>query len=179
MKIHAHGTGTTVFELMVTLSIATILLGIAVPSYESFTNRQRMKAAVSGLHNDLLAARSQSVYRNAVVQACPGNPEHGCSGNGEWSNGWIVFEDDNGDRQHQDGEHLLRHGMPHEAIVIRSPESRSEIRFLPDGSTPGSNGSISLCGRDGPEGARRLVISNIGRIRRDRFPAIDPAQCPA
>lgn len=178
MKIHAHGTGTTLLELMATLSIAAILLAMAVPSYESFSNRQHMKAAVSALHNDLVAARSQAVYRNIVIQVCPGSPAGGCSGASEWSNGWIVFEDTNGNRQRQEGETLLRHGMPRETVAIHAPPSRTELRFFPDGSAPGSNASISLCGRGGPERARKLVISNIGRIRRDTFPGIDPALCP-
>jgi len=179
MHIHAHGTGFTVFELMVTLAVAAILLGLAAPSFESFTNRQRMKAAVTGLHQDLQAARSQAVFRGAEVIACPGTPDNGCSGGSDWSNGWIVFEDDNGDQQRQETETLLRHGQGHEAITIHAPPSRPQIRFFPDGTTPGSNGSIGLCGRDGPDGARRLVVSNIGRIRRDLYPGIDPSLCPA
>jgi len=179
MKIHGHGTGTTVIELMVTLCIAAILLTVAAPALESFSNRQRMKAAVSALHNDLLAARSQAVYRNAVVTACPGAPDSGCTGASDWTGGWIVFEDINGDRQRQQSEFLLRHGQPFEAIEIHAPASRQEIRFFPDGSTPGSNGSISLCGRGGPDGAKKLVISNIGRIRRDAYPGINSSLCPA
>jgi type IV fimbrial biogenesis protein FimT len=177
MKIHAHGTGATVFELMVTLSIAAILLATAVPSYETFTNRQRMKAAVNGLHSDLLAARSQAVYRNAVVVACPGAPASGCVGGSKWTDGWIVYEDSNGDRQFQEEENLLRHGQPHGSVAIHSPANRPDVRFFPDGSTPGSNASIGLCGRGGPQHARRLVISNIGRIRRDTFPAVNAALC--
>ena len=179
MPIHSHGTGATVLELMVTLSIAAILLSLAAPSYEAFTNRQRMKAALGALHADLMAARSQAVYRNRIVVACPGNPADGCTSGSNWSKGWIVYEDGNGDRQRQEDEHLLRHGMPHEAVAIHSPASRPELRFFPDGSTPGSNGSISLCGRGGPEQARRLVISNIGRIRRDTFPGVNPGLCPS
>ena len=178
MKVHGHGTGATVFELLVTLSIAAILLGIAAPSYEAFSNRQRMKAAIAALHHDLLAARGQAIFRHSVVVACPGTPGSGCS-NSDWSGGWLVFEDSNDDRQYQESESLLRRGMGHAAIRIHSPASRSQIRFLPDGSTPGSNTSIGLCGRGGPEHAKRLVISNIGRIRRDHFPGVDPSLCPA
>ena len=179
MQIEAHGTGATAIELMVTLAIAATLLALATPSWESFTNRQRMKAAVAALHNDLSAARAQAVYRNAIVVACPGAPESGCMGAGDWTSGWIVFEDPDGDRQPGEDETILRHGQPHESVAIHVSPSRTELRFFPDGSTPGSNASISLCGRGGPEEARKLVVSNIGRIRRDVFPAVDPALCPA
>ena len=178
MRIHGHGTGFTVLELMVTLTIAAILLSLATPSYTAFSNRQRMKAAVGSLHQDLVAARSHAVYRSGIVVACPGVANGGCSGGNDWSEGWIVFEDHNNDRLHQAEEPLLRQGQGVTGVSIHAPASRSELRFFPDGSTPGSNGSISICGRGGPENARRLVISNIGRIRRDSFPQVDPALCP-
>ena len=165
MRIHGHGTGFTVLELMVTLAVAAILLSLATPSYQSFMNRQRMKAAVSGLHNDLLAARSQAVFRRGIVVACPGNPIDGCTGGNAWTAGWIVFEDRNDDRQHQAEEPLLRHGQGQSHVAIHAPASRAEIRFFPDGSTPGSNGSISLCGRGGPENGLRRKEAGLPRRR--------------
>lgn len=178
MRIHGHGTGVTVLELMVTLSIAATLAVLAVPSYETFTAHQHMKAAVAGLHNDLVSARSQAIHRGSHIVACPGSPETGCSGDSRWDDGWIVFEDTDADRQRGDTETLLRHGQPPSTVDIRTPASRSALRFSPDGSAPGSNVSIGLCGRDGPASARKLVLSNIGRIRRAPYPDIDPSQCP-
>jgi type IV fimbrial biogenesis protein FimT len=183
MQIHGHGTGkcagVTALELLVTVAIGGVLLTTAVPAWEQFTQRQRMKAAVGSLHNDLLAGRIDAVYRSSSVLACPGHPELGCSGANDWSDGWIVFRDPNRDGLRQPEEALLRHGQAVEQIYIFSAKSRSEIRFFPDGSAPGSNGSISLCGLGGPQKAKKVVISNVGRIRRDEYPGIDPAFCPA
>jgi type IV fimbrial biogenesis protein FimT len=182
MHIHSHGTGIqkgiTALELMVTLSIAAILLAIGIPSLQQFTQRQHMKSAVTGLQQDLLLARSQSVYRNAIIVACPGGPADGCSGSPNWSGGWIVFEDENRDEDRQSKEPLIRHGQALEQVDIRNSSGRSAIRFFPDGSTPGTNTSLSLCGLDGPPGARKIVISNIGRIRRDTWPDLDSSRCP-
>jgi type IV fimbrial biogenesis protein FimT len=111
MDIHGHGTGFSVLELLVTLTIAAILLAAGVPSMQQFTQRQHMKAAVGSLHNDLLLARSEAVFRNLEVVACPGEPAGGCTGGTDWSRGWIVFGDDSGDRQRQASEALLRHGQ--------------------------------------------------------------------
>lgn len=182
MLIHSHGTGLqhglTVLELMVTLSIATILLATGIPSLQQFTHRQHMKSAAASLHQDLLLARSRSVYLNAVIVVCPGNPSDGCSGDSNWSEGWIVFEDENRDESRQSEEALIRHGQALEKVSIQNSPGRSEIRFFPDGSTPGTNTSLSLCGFDGPPGARKIVISNIGRIRRDTWPDVDSTRCP-
>ena len=185
MPIRRHGTGLhrstafTLLELLVGLVIATIMLLVAVPTFQQFTWRQHMRAAVGNLHNDLLVARNEAVFRNVNVVACPGDPVRGCAGTSDWSGGWIVFADDSGDRQHQPAEKMIRRGQVFEALAISGSASRSGIRFLPDGSAPGSNGTIGFCGHGGPALARKLVISNIGRIRRADYPAINPANCPA
>lgn len=184
MAIHGHGTGIrpdtgfTVLELLVTLALAAVLLVGAVPSLQQFTWRQQMRAAVGSLHHDLLLARSEAVFRNAQVMACPGDRQAGCTGQADWSGGWIVFPDHNGDRQRQTEESILRHGQVAGQVNILGSRGRSHIRFLPNGSAPGSNGTIAFCGAGGPQQARKLVISNAGRIRREPYPEVHPAVCP-
>ncbi len=163
---------------MVSLSITASLLILGVPAFQDYSLRQRMSASISALHNDLLYGRSQAVYRDTQVVVCPGSPNGGCTGSTDWTEGWIVFSDSNTDRQHQDSEDLLRHGQGLENIMIHGSAGRTNLRFFPNGSTPGSNGSISLCGLGGPEYARKLVISNLGRIRRDEAENLDPIHCP-
>lgn len=184
MHIHGHGTGRrlqegfTILELMVTLSIASILLVAGVPSLQTFTQRQAMKAAINSLQNDLMMARSEAVHLNTRFVTCPGNPSQGCSGDTEWSSGWIVFADENADRQLQPSESITRQGYGLENLYIRSSSGRTEVRFFPDGSAPGSNGSITFCGLGGAAQARKLVISNLGRIRRDVATGVNAADCP-
>jgi len=174
---HPRQQAFTVLELLITLVIATIMLLLGVPTFQQFTQRQHMRAAVGNLHNDLLAARSEAVYQNVHVVACPGEPSLGCSGSADWSDGWFVFADSNDDRVYQADETVIRRGQVFEALQIIGTRGRSSIRFLPDGSAPGSNATIGFCGRAGPAQARKLVISNIGRIRRDAYPDVDPALC--
>jgi len=184
MLIHGHGTGSqfirgfTVLELMVTLSIAGILLAAGIPSFQAFSRQQQMKAAVATLQNDLMMARSEAVHLGIRVVACPGTPEDGCSGSAVWNPGWIVFADANADRQRQQTEPVIRHGMEIENMRILGSAGRADIRFFTDGSAPGSNGSITFCGPGGPAQARKLIISNLGRIRRETVPDLDLAKCP-
>ena len=178
MEIHAHGTGLSALEMMITLSVVSILLLTGIPAFQEFSMRQHMKAAVSSLHYDLLMGRSEAVYLNTKVLGCPGTPAGGCTGDTDWSGGWIVFADRNGDRQRQKNEALIRYGPGWERMKISSSAGRSDIRFFPDGSAPGSNVSISFCGLGGPQSARKLVISILGRIRRDSHTEINPENCP-
>jgi type IV fimbrial biogenesis protein FimT len=184
MEIHGHGTGSkrspgfTVLELMIAVSVACILILTGMPSFQAFSQRQSMKAAIGHLHNDLLVARSEAVARGLFGVACPGDPVGGCSGAYDWSDGWIVFADRNGDQQFQSTESLIRHGQALEGLRIMGSSGRRQVRFFPNGSAPGSNGSIHFCGTAGPPEARKLVISNLGRIRRDTATGIDPLKCP-
>jgi type IV fimbrial biogenesis protein FimT len=195
MYIHGHGTGQsfqryrgrgpllhagfTVLELMITLSVACVLLLTGVPSFQQFTWQQHMKAALASLHNDLMMGRSEAVYLNMRVVSCPGSPATGCSGASDWSAGWIVFVDSNADRQRQQDETIVRRGYGLDNLNIHSSSGRTDIRFFPDGNAPGSNTSITFCGLGGPEKARKLVISNMGRIRRDSAAGLDESLCPS
>lgn len=184
MKTKAHGTGRnfsagyTVLELMVTVSIAALLLVMGIPSLQGFKQQQLMKAALASLQNDLMMGRSEAVHLNTRVVSCPGTPQDGCSGASDWSGGWIVFADSNADRSRQPSEPLVRHGQGFENMKISGTAGRTDIRFHPDGSSPGSNGSITFCGLGGPDQARKLIISNLGRVRRDSAAGTDTDNCP-
>jgi len=173
-----NSSAFTLLELMITISIVAILATLGVPAFVEFTQKQAISAAINSLHSDLLLARSRAIYEDVPVVACPGNAQSGCTDSAEWSRGWIVFADFNADRTLQDDETLVRRAMPVEHMAINSSTGRTSFRFYPNGSTPGSNGSISFCGPGGPKLARKLVISNLGRIRRDVAPGLDSSNCP-
>lgn len=170
--------GFSLIELMVTVSIAAILISMGIPAFQNYALKQRLNAAVNALHNDLLMARSQAIHRDMQVIACPLKAQSGCTGKTDWSEGWIVFGDSNEDGNFQEGESILRHGQKVENVMIHSTAGRTHFRFYSNGTAPGSNGSISLCGLGGPFMARKLVISNLGRVRRDMAKSLDEAYCP-
>lgn len=177
--IEAHGSGFTVMECLIVISILAILLVQGVPALQDYGLRQRMSAAMHALHSHLAMARNDAVRFNVQVVACPGNEADGCRDDSNWDGGWLVFEDLNRDRQHQETERLLAAEPGLEQIMIRSNSGRRELRFLPNGTAPGSNSSISFCDMRGPLLARKLVISNLGRIRREEAADTNGANCPS
>ena len=176
--IERHGSGFTVLECLVVISILAILLVQGVPAMRDYGLRQRMSAAMHALHSHLAMARNDAVRFSVDIVACPGQKSTGCRGDSSWDSGWLVFEDLNGDHAYQAGERLLaaEPGLDH--IMIRSNGGRRYVRFVPNGSSPGSNSSISFCDLRGAVAARKLVVSNLGRIRRESAPDTRADSCP-
>jgi type IV fimbrial biogenesis protein FimT len=84
--------GFTLIELMVTVSILAILLGIAAPSFRDTLLNVRMTALANDLMSDLANARSEAAKRGVRVALCTSNNGSTCT-NTAWQNGWIVFAD--------------------------------------------------------------------------------------
>lgn len=74
--------GFTLTELMITVTIAAVLLGIGVPSLSSFMGSQAITTASHDVTAMLVLARSEAIKRNANVVATPVS--------GDWKNGWTV-----------------------------------------------------------------------------------------
>ncbi len=178
LKVRGHGSGFTVLECLIVISVLAILLVQGVPALRDYGLRQRMSAAMHALHSHLAMARNDAVRFGVDTVVCPGRKTSGCRGDSHWDEGWLVFEDLNGDRDYQTGERLLAAEAGLERIMIRSSSGRHDVRFVANGSAPGSNVSISFCDLRGPLSARKLVISNLGRIRREAATDAGIASCP-
>jgi type IV fimbrial biogenesis protein FimT len=87
-----RAAGFTLLELLITISIAAILLTIGIPSFRYITNANRISGEVNGLLGDLQFARAEAVKEGRTVTVCVGNAS-GCTGTTAWQNGWIVFSD--------------------------------------------------------------------------------------
>jgi type IV fimbrial biogenesis protein FimT len=91
----AKQTGFTLVELMVTIVLVGILLGIGVPSFRDFIRNSRMTSAANDLLADLNLARSESVKRRVPVTLCKSANGSACDTSATSSfSRWIVFVDD-------------------------------------------------------------------------------------
>ncbi|MGC8697386.1 MAG: GspH/FimT family pseudopilin [Halothiobacillus sp.] len=59
--------GFTIIELMITLTVAAILLAIAIPSFTYLTVSSKLTTTANNLVNALGTARSEAIKRNANV----------------------------------------------------------------------------------------------------------------
>lgn len=81
--------GFTLLELMVALSILSVLLCMAIPSFRDAGLPSQLRAVANSVVAATQVARSEAIKRNATVTLCVSSDGKTC-GTGNWQQGWIV-----------------------------------------------------------------------------------------
>lgn len=164
--------GFSLVELLAVITVAAVLLAIAVSDLGSMIRHQQLKAALSDLFGAIDLTRSQAITRGMRVYLAPAE--------GGWSSGWTIFVDKDGDGIPGEGDELITtHGPVAEGIVVTtgftSPRTPDYIAYNGGGRSCSHASSMaarwgtlsmSLDGR-----TRRIKINMLGRAR-----ACDPAR---
>ena len=66
----AKQAGFTLIELMFTIVVLAVLLGIGVPNFRDFVRNSRLTSAANDLLTDVNLARSEAVKRRVPVTLC-------------------------------------------------------------------------------------------------------------
>ncbi len=106
-----RSSGLTLVELLVTLTVSVVILGLAVPSFYEMIQDNRVVTHTNNLVTSLSLARSEAVRRNRPVRLSPCDTSETCAGmstslssDGNWSNGWVVWYDDDDDGDVSDND---------------------------------------------------------------------------
>lgn len=137
--------GFTLLELLVTISVAAILLAIAVPSYRSIVQRNSMAAQVNDLVGALNYARSEAVSRGQRVYLCQSSDQAHCTDGNDWSDGWIVYSPDPtaaGVSPASDNIIRVESGTTGQVQISRSNGLPPHVSFNADGFALGSQGDF-------------------------------------
>ena len=169
-------TGFTLIEALVVAAILAISVGLGLPAMGSLIDRHRLTPSMHLVSADMAMARSTAIMRREAVVVCPGLPDAGCSNDRDWSHGWLVFRDPDGNRQPDDPGDVLRAsqaptgGSGH----LRLTSTRHLLRYQPTGLAAHSNLTVNACARGQLQG--KVVVNRLGRVRTER-PKGDVA-CP-
>jgi len=175
-------SGFTLIELIVTVSIAAILMSIAVPSFKTMIDSNRLSTGTNELVSAFILARSEALKRSQTVTVCTSTNSTTCAsaGNNDFGQGWIVFvdcgtegvkdasSDCNGDGDSTDV------GIDDDPI-INAHSGLKDLTIVSNSATPEHYLTYSFSGR--PSGTvtlrvtqngsvqKRIVIGRSGRIR--------------
>lgn len=130
MHIQTNGSrahGFTVIELLVVVSMLSILTAMALPSFKLLIDRWRVQQAVDNIRATMFYARSEAIRRggDVYVEKLP-KTTPGCTlaeSAADWDCGWVVFIDANNDKRWNAGEEIQRFAASPSLTVTRSTES--------------------------------------------------------
>jgi type IV fimbrial biogenesis protein FimT len=161
--------GLSLIEVLIVIAIAAILLGIGVPSMQTFVLNNRLASATHEFYTALQLARSEAVRRGEQVTIA----HSGASGSGNWGAGWTMFVDTNRNAAQDAGEETLRAGAALEAplTLYGNANFANFIAFDAGGrlSTAGGGAFVICHGTDlaeaGQPRSRALLVNGAGRVR--------------
>lgn len=175
-----RGAGFTLIELMVTITVAAVLLAVATPSFLNYQRNSELTSAANSFVAGVNVARGEAMKRGMNAMLVP-------SSGTDWSSGWTVFVD-------QDRSGALNTG---DTTIIQQPalpiyfnvtgqgtagETPAYIMFDASGyaktKTAGFGALTLTIARNDLSGAllieqtRRIVVARSGRARACK-PATD------
>lgn len=94
-------SGFTLVELLITLVVVAITVGIGAPSLRQFIQNSKINVSTNDLVSALQVARSQAIREGMFGCVCPSSSASdavpSCLGTNNWEEGWIAFLDTTGD----------------------------------------------------------------------------------
>jgi type IV fimbrial biogenesis protein FimT len=168
----AKQSGFTLWELLVTLLVAGVLVGIGVPSFREFQRNGAIVAAANQLVTTTLTARAEALKRQVPVTWClSDNPTAAtptCTASpiaNSSTRGYVVWVDENGNRDAATGAPILTDATDGNAVVDANEQILLQV------AAPGGTILLSSdCGyaRYEPSGFTRAVPGHCaGRVVRD------------
>ena len=156
--------GFTLWELLVTLVVAAVLVGLAAPAFEQIALDSRRTATVNAFVTAVQLARSESAKRGRPVVLCATADRLACGDGADYGAGWMVFVDLDEARPvgRAPEEPLLWAYAPAGPGPIHSNRARYVFRPVRRRST---NGTITFCDERGARQARAVIISYTARPR--------------
>lgn len=196
----AKQTGFTLIELMLTVVLLAVLVGLGGPSLADFIRNSRITSKANDLLGATHLARTEAIKRRVPVTVCATSDASAssptCLSTGDFSQ-WIVFVDADGDGNIDSGELILRRSSPASTSIKAIPASGigGYVQFGLDGFQRRADGAaptdltIRLCEKtrkntvvsgDDTSASRALLLTRTGRAQVTRsHDAIEAAGgCP-
>jgi len=177
--------GFSLIELMVTLGVAAILVGMLVPNMRVFMLNNQLSGGVNDILHSIQVARTEAIKRQppalAGVVVCgtadPTVADNALTCDYATFKAWFVFVDSNANWQHDANEPVIeRHGLLNTSVTVKTDANARIISFAASGFANLAGARVPmqtlvLCDSRGVKQvgatatARALFITRTGRAR--------------
>lgn len=165
--------GWTLVESMVVLAIVAVMVAWGLPSFLGAVQQARLSAATHTFVSAMALARSEAIKRNARVVMCVAVSDTACTTIGHWNQGWLLFEDVNGNGVFDESERLIHYqtGLHHQLLIKGNSTVSRYVSYRGSGrsylhSGAFQAGTITVCHRASSTAqGRSVVINAVGRPR--------------
>jgi type IV fimbrial biogenesis protein FimT len=164
-------SGFTLIELIVTITIAAILMMLAAPSFITYRQNSQLTAAANSFLAAAAAARSEAMKRQLNAFLRPADATN-------WANGWTTYVDTDWSRNYSTGDtQIVAASTPLPANVTVPADTTSSdsyghyVMFMAMGyagdamlQTPITATNLAITFSNGSE-KRLVIIEGSGRMR--------------
>lgn len=147
--------GLTLPEILLVLSLASVLYATAIPAVGHWVTQNRQQQIAQRLMQTLQMARAQAVILGVSTEVCP--TLNGLDCGSDWSQGWLIRE-----ARTQAALSTELNDHPDD-VSVQWFGVNPTIVFKPDGQSPLGNGRFVSCDADTPNW--QIVLSRQGRAR--------------
>lgn len=150
--------GLTLIESAVTLALAAVVVGLAVPGFATMHDRERLRGVAAQLETDIQLARSLAAARSDSVRLEFSGPR--C---------WLLHDGPagcscQGSTPVCDGRRVLRYENLGDTHPVQLQSNSASLVFDPTRGTVTPTGTVRLSLPSGPR--LHLVVNLMGRVRR-------------
>lgn len=166
MPLLTKDRGFTLVELVLTLGLAAILLGIASTSWTRLVSETRHTDVINATHRIFAAARSYAVHQRTLTTICPLSAALKCTD--DWNKAISVFPDKDNDKSPDNGRiHKVFRLSRSQSTLHSRTAGRGYFQLAPNGMSHGTMGSLVACSYSNRNEIRMsyLALNIGGRLR--------------
>jgi type IV fimbrial biogenesis protein FimT len=179
MRIH---NGFSLIEVLIAVALASVLMLLAVPAFQTMQARRAVAAAVATFESDFALARSEAIRRGHSVTICNSSDGAQCLGgtssNVDWTQGWIIYPQTSGSSASTGSSAPASAPLRVQGRLqgIQSVSATDDkFTFRATGLGKATSDSILITPQADASKKRKLCISIAGRLR---VVAEGKTQCP-
>mgnify|MGYP000049765193 CR=1 FL=1 len=161
--------GFTLIELIIAMAVLAIAVAIAGPGFGAMLQDNQQTGYINTTLSNLSFARSHAVKDGDIISVCGSSDQASCN-QANFSSGWLIFADNDGDGTVDAGDNILR--------VVEAPQGSATMRVTGFGGATtvqfsdrgeliaNAQGTFILCPRDNDATEARAFVLNVSGMGR-------------